>query len=97
MDTYWVYILASKRRVLYVGISNDIERRLAEYRSGESRGFVTRYNVHRLVHVEEFTDPVAAIEREKQIKGWVRRRKVALIEETNPEWNDLSAAWSSSP
>ena len=93
MRSYWVYILASKRRVLYVGITNDIERRMADYRSGLSKGFVTRYNVDRLVHAEEFTEAAAAIEREKEIKRWVRRRKVALIEETNPEWKDLSGGW----
>jgi len=87
---YCVYILSSARRTLYIGITNDIERRLFEYRSGISRGFVTKYNVHRLVHLEEFGDPVTAIAREKEIKGWVRRRKVALIEESNPEWKDLS-------
>ena len=90
VDTYRVYILARKRRVLYVRITNDLERRLADYRSGLTKGFVTRYNVDRLVHIEEFTDPLTAIEREKRIKRWVRRRKVALIEETNPEWKDLS-------
>ena len=96
MGSYWVYILASKRRVLYVGITNDLERRLADYRSGMTKGFVTKYNAHRLVHVEEFTDPVAAIEREKLLKRWVRRRKIALIEETNPERKDLSEVWSPS-
>ena len=88
--TYWVYILSSARRILYIGVTNDIERRLFEYRSGLSKGFVSKYNVHQLVHLEEFGDPVTAIAREKEIKGWVRRRKVALIEESNPEWKDLS-------
>jgi putative endonuclease len=90
MGSYWVYVLASKRRVLYVGVTNDIARRLLDYRSGLTKGFVTKYNVDRLVHIEEFADPMAAIEREKQLKRWVRRKKVALIDESNPEWKDLS-------
>ena len=89
--TYWVYILASDHRTLYTGITNDLELRIRGHREGETR-FTRKYNIHRLVYFEEFADPVAAIEREKQIKSWTRRKRVDLIERVNPEWRDLSTA-----
>jgi len=90
---YWVYILASARRRLYVGITSDLEKRLLEHRAGLTKGFAHRYNIDRLVLLEEFGDPVTAIAREKQIKGWLRQRKIALVEEKNPQWKDLSEEW----
>ena len=90
---YWVYVLASDHRTLYTGVTNDLARRLFEHRNGLAGGFTRKYNVHRLVLFEETDDPVVAIEREKQIKGWSRRRKIALIEERNPAWRDLSEDW----
>ncbi|HEY6862646.1 MAG TPA: GIY-YIG nuclease family protein [Burkholderiales bacterium] len=90
---YFVYILASKSRKLYVGVTNDLERRLFEHKHKLADGFTKQYHVDRLVHFEETTDVMSAIEREKQIKGWLREKKVALIESENPTWEDLSEAW----
>ena len=90
VKNYWVYILASRTRVLYVGISREIERRIAEHKSGAVPGFTSRYLVRHLVYVERTSDVGAALRREKQIKGWRRSKKLALIESTNPCWNDLA-------
>jgi len=88
--TYYVYILSSRPNgTLYVGVTNDLERRLLEHRDGTVEGFTKRYAVHRLVHFEE-TDAIA---REKQSKGWSRAKKVALIQSENPEWSDLAEGW----
>ena len=89
--SYWTYILASRSRVLYVGVTNNLARRVAEHRAGEGGHFTKRYRVHRLVHAEERYDVRDAIAREKQIKGWTRAKKVALIERENPAWRDLAA------
>ncbi len=90
---YYVYILASKSRVLYVGITSRLYTRLREHRSGEFGGFTSDYKVHRLVYFECFQWVDSAIRREKQIKRWRREKKVALIERENPTWEDLSAVW----
>jgi putative endonuclease len=82
--------LASAHRTLYVGVTNDLEKRLFEHRQGLTEGFTKKYNVDRLVYLEEMEEPMAAIVREKQIKGWSRAKKIALIKEHNPEWKDLS-------
>jgi putative endonuclease len=87
--TYFVYILASRSRVLYTGVTNDLVRRVAQHRAGLGSAFARRYSVNRLVHVETAGSALEAIRREKQIKGWTRRKKVALIEATNPGWEDL--------
>ena len=87
---FYVYLLASRSRVLYTGITNNLERRLREHRLGEREGFTKRYRVHRLVCFECYRDVRAAIAREKQIKGWRREKKVALIEAANPTWEDLA-------
>ncbi len=88
---FYVYILSSKRNgTLYVGITNDMLRRLAEHKTVIHDGFTKKYNVTLLVHIEEFTTAYDAIEREKCIKRWKRSWKTRLIEEHNPEWNDLS-------
>jgi putative endonuclease len=86
-----VYILANlNRSVLYVGVTSDLFKRIPEHREGLSPGsFTSRYRVDRLVHFEPFRDIVAAIEREKQLKGWSRAKKIALIESANREWRDL--------
>jgi putative endonuclease len=97
MGQYWVYILASRHRTLYTGVTNDLERRLFEHRTGLVGGFTAKYNVHRLVYFEATDDPAAAIAREKQIKGWSRGKKLHLIARRNPDWKDLSADWPSSP
>ena len=91
--TFHIYILASRTRVLYVGVTSDFMKRLHEHRNKLVPGFTARYNVNRLVYVETTDDAQAAIARERQIKGWLRSRKVALIESSNPQWLDLSEAW----
>jgi putative endonuclease len=91
--SYYVYILASKSRVLYIGITSRLRSRVAEHRSGELGGFTSDYRVHRLVYFESFDWVDAAIRREKQLKRWRREKKVALIERNNPTWEDLSADW----
>jgi predicted GIY-YIG superfamily endonuclease len=92
---YWVYILTNlpRRTVLYIGITNSLEVRLHQHRAGEVRGFAWRNNALALVYYEQFPEPTMAISREKQLKGWVRRKKEALINAANPEWRDLSAEW----
>jgi putative endonuclease len=93
VSRYWVYIMASDHRTLYTGVTNDLVLRLYEHREGLTKGFTKKYNVHRLVYFEETDDPIRAIAREKQIKGWDRAKRVALIEARNPEWKDLSEEW----
>jgi putative endonuclease len=88
MRRFFVYVLASYTRVLYVGVTNDLARRLEEHRAGACT-FTARYRIHRLVYAEETADVRAAIRREKQIKGWTRDRKLALVDAANPEWRDL--------
>ena len=93
MHDYYVYIIASKSRVLYIGVTNDLERRLFEHRQKLIPGFTSKYNISRLVYFELFGDVRDAIAREKQLKGWRREKKIALIESPNPTWQDLSEAW----
>jgi putative endonuclease len=88
-----VYILASKSRTLYIGVTNNLEARIRQHRSGAFGGFTSDYNVHRLVYYERFTWVQMAIGREKQLKRWRREKKVFLIERENPTWEDLSAEW----
>jgi putative endonuclease len=90
---YYVYILASRSRNLYVGVTNELERRVYEHKQKLVPGFTTKYNIDRLVYFETTQDVDVAISREKQIKGWLRTRKIALIESMNPTWDDLSASW----
>ena len=88
---YFVYILASKRNgTLYVGITNDLERRIAEHKSGLIEGFTKKYDVRMLVYSASFHNPSDAIATEKRIKRWRRAWKLKLIEERNPQWRDLS-------
>ena len=91
MQHFWVYILSSNTRAIYVGVTNDLERRVQEHKSKQVPGFTARYNASQLVYGEVFSDVRDAIAREKQIKSWSRARKNALIEEHNPRWNDLAA------
>jgi putative endonuclease len=91
MKTYYVYIVASASRVLYTGITNNMVRRAQEHRERRVPGFSARHNARELVHFEVFHDVRTAIAREKQIKGWLRGKKIALIESANPRWRDLSA------
>ena len=91
MNTYYVYILANQfNSVLYVGVTNNLERRIAEHQSGLIDGFTKKYRVHKLVYYESCHDVRDAIAREKQLKNWNREKKRFLIEQMNPEWKDLS-------
>ena len=89
----FVYILASKTRRLYVGVTNDLVRRAWEHRTGAVPGFTTRYGINRLVYFEAIVEPSQAIAREKQIKDYARVKKIAMINSVNPEWNDLAERW----
>ena len=93
MRQYYVYIMASRARTLYVGVTNDLERRAFDHKQGNIEGFTARYKVTKLVHYEATSDVHAAIEREKQLKGWRRSKKAALVETDNPEWKDLALRW----
>ena len=86
--SYYVYILASRSRNLYVGVTNNLLRRMSEHRDGLVK-FTSRYRTTRLVHVEEAARPMDAIAREKQIKAWTRAKRLALIESENPAWDDM--------
>jgi putative endonuclease len=90
---YVVYIMTSKSRVLYTGITNNLSRRVFEHKTDQIEGFTKRYRVHRLVYFELYNYIKGAIAREKEIKRWVRQRRVALIESINPTWEDLAAEW----
>ena len=91
--TFYVYLLASKSRRLYVGVTNNLERRLFEHKAKQFDGFTKQYNIDRLVYFEQTNDILGAITREKQIKSWNRSKKLNLIETGNPTWEDLSAEW----
>jgi putative endonuclease len=93
MKSYCVYIMAGKSGVLYIGVTNDLERRVVEHKQKTVPGFTARYNLTKLVYFEFFGDIRQAITREKQLKGWLRKRKLALIESVNAEWKDLSPQW----
>ena len=94
MDCYYVYILTNvRRRVLYTGVTNDLKRRLFQHRQKLADGFTAKYNVHYLVYFESTSDPYSAITREKQLKGWRRSKKIALISNLNPDWDALSEDW----
>jgi putative endonuclease len=90
---YYMYMMASLSRRLYVGVTNNLLRRTREHGEGQIPGFTTRYRIHRLVYFERFQYVRSAISREKQVKGWRRSRKVSLIEAQNPTWADLSESW----
>jgi len=90
---YFVYILANKSRMLYVGVTNDLKRRVFQHKQKTTPGYTSHYNIAKLVYYETTLDIKAAIAREKQIKGWLRAKKLALVESSNPEWKDLSAGW----
>ena len=88
---YYVYVLTNRSQTLYGGVTNDLGRRVYEYRQKLVPGFTAKYNVTRLVYYEVTPDVRAAISREKQIKGWTRARKLQLVTEFNPAWRDLSS------
>src|SRR5438094_6175313 len=96
MKTYYVYILASKSRTLYTGVTNNLEVRVFQHRNKLQKGFTERYNITRLVYYEAGGNIEAMIAREKQIKAWGRMKKIALIESMNRDWKDLSDGWPGS-
>jgi putative endonuclease len=89
----YVYVLASRTRRLYVGVTNDLTRRVWQHRSGAIPGFTKKYSITRLVYFEPFDDPTTAIRREKQLKSWARVKKLALVESMNPVWADYAEVW----
>jgi putative endonuclease len=91
---YYVYILSNRSRTLYVGVTNNLERRISEHRQKQIAGFTAKYNITQLVYYEDYSDIHDAIAREKQIKGWLRSKKIALIQSANPHWKDLSEEWN---
>ena len=94
MKAYYVYILTNfSNKVMYIGVTNDLQRRLYEHKNKLLAGFTKQYNVHKLVYYEYTMDVNAAIAREKQLKGWNRSKKNSLVETMNPEWRDLSEDW----
>ena len=94
MKDYYVYILTNwNNKVMYIGVTGDLRRRLYEHRNELADGFTRKYHVHKLVYFEQTTDVHAALEREKQLKKWVRAKKNHLVESANPEWRDLSEDW----
>ncbi len=90
---YHVYIMSSIRRTLYTGVTNNLAARVRQHKSGKIDGFTKRYNVSQLAHVESSRYIEDALNREKEIKGWRREKKIRLILELNPEWNDLAVKW----
>ena len=91
--TYTVYILASRSLTLYIGVTGNLQRRVAQHKHHSFDGFTSSYRIDRLVYYERFNDIRNAITREKQLKRWRREKKIALIKSTNPTWIDLSEEW----
>ena len=90
---YYAYIVASRSHTLYIGMTGDLRKRVFEHKRKLHEGFSATYNCNRLVWFERFMGPGSAIAREKQLKGWIRAKKIALIEKSNPAWVDLSGEW----
>jgi putative endonuclease len=90
---YYVYIMTNKSRTLYTGVTNNLMRRVYEHKNKLVPGFASKYNIKKLVYFESTSDINQAILKEKQIKGWLRVKKIALIESANPRWKDLSEEW----
>jgi len=90
---YYVYIMTNRSGTLYIGVTNDLVRRVHEHKTKCIEGFTTKYNLTQLIYYEAGADIREAIAREKQLKGWRRSKKLSLINSSNPEWNDLSDAW----
>ncbi|MCK4403871.1 MAG: GIY-YIG nuclease family protein [candidate division Zixibacteria bacterium] len=90
---YYVYIMTNKSRTLYTGVTSNLIRRVYEHKNKLVDGFTKKYNITKLVYYEVTNEATSAIAREKQIKGWLRKKKIALIESVNPQWKDLSEEW----
>jgi putative endonuclease len=93
MKNYYIYIMSNRSGTLYVGMTNDIKKRVYQHKNHLIQGFTDKYNIDRLLCVETTSDPISAIRREKQIKRWRRGKKIALVESQNPGRKDLSANW----
>jgi len=93
MNQYYIYIMTNKSGTLYVGMTNDIKKRVYEHKNKLIAGFTKKHNINRLIYFETFSDVHSAITREKTIKGWLRKKKIDLVNNTNPYWNDLSNDW----
>lgn len=94
MKSYFVYIMSSQRRVLYIGLTSKLEHRTHQHKTHAFEGFTAKYNVTSLVYYERYDNIHKAIAREKELKGWLRIKKIELVETTNPKWKDLSNAWT---
>ena len=90
---YYVYIMTNKSGTLYTGMTNNIKKRVCNHKNKLIPGFTEKYNINRLVYYKTFDDVYSAIAREKTIKGWLRKKKIELIQETNPDWKDLAKDW----
>lgn len=90
---YYIYIMTNKSRTLHTGVTGDLMRRVYEHKHKLIKGFTSKYKIQYLVYYETTSSIDSAIEREKQIKGWLRAKKIALIDSMNPEWKDLSKEW----
>jgi len=93
MSHYYVYIMNNKSRTLYIGYTNDLFCRVMEHKQKTLAGFTSRYNINKLLYWETYENSQVALKREKQLKGWTRAKKIALIEVMNPDWQDLSEDW----
>jgi putative endonuclease len=93
MNTYYVYIMTNRSGTLYIGMTNDLVRRVYQHKKKLVLGFTQRYNIDRLIYYEETNDVGVALTRERQLKGWLRSKKIALVKCMNPEWKDLSEGW----
>ena len=90
---YYVYIMTNKSRTLYTGVTNNLMRRVYEHKNKLVEGFTKKYIIQFLIYYESTSDINSAIAREKEIKGWLRKKKIALIDSVNPKWKDLSEEW----
>src|ERR1700761_9323717 len=90
---FYVYILSSRSRDLYIGMTNNLRLRISQHREMRPGTYTSQYNIHRLVYFERFQYVRSAIAREKELKDWTREKKIALIEKVNPTWEDLAASW----
>ncbi len=90
---YYIYIMTNRSKTLYIGVTSNIIKRVFEHKNKLVSGFTRKYNISKLVYFEITSDIQTALKREKQLKGWLRSKKIVLIESLNPDWNDLSAEW----
>lgn len=93
MHEYYVYIMSNKSKTLYTGVTSSLVKRVYQHKNEVVEGFTKKYRIKKLVYFEQTNDVVSAIAREKQIKGWIRKKKISLIESENPNWEDLSEDW----